>query len=180
MILFITLGFWFAILHRYRGTSYPLRIRNVFWCWTGIPFLLYALGLRADFSIIVGLGYLAWAAPGIMRWASLGHTTAAYNSGRALTLDERVVEYLTPRFTPGWKLYCRALIYLAPITLALILIGVNPSPLILIPFATVFAYRAGWRYAPKDYVGAQDISMIAEPLIGLAWGFAIAMIVGLS
>lgn len=181
MILYITLAFWFGILHRYRGTSYPLRIRNVWWCWLGIPILLYALGLRADFSIIVGLGYLLWSAVGIMRWASLGHTTAAYGMGRPLTLDEKIVEYSTPGWSPAWKLFARGVIYMVPLALALwLIVGVNPAPLLIVPPATVLAYWLGWKYAPKDYVGSQDISMIAEPIVGIAWGLAVAMIVGLS
>jgi hypothetical protein len=159
---------WLAVLHRFRGLPPVFPTRTIYWCWALIPPLLMGLGFCWPVALAWGLGYFVWSAPGYMRWASLGRTTEAYGEGRPLTWDEKIIESCHP--TPTQGLIFRGLLWAIPLMVALGLLRENAWPVYVVPIVFPLAYQFAW-WLQKD----GDVARIAEPIIGAAWGVAIAL-----
>lgn len=170
LVIDLTIVFWMAILHRFRGTSYAFPTKNVYWCWIGIPLLLISLGCTWQLAFTWGFGWLIWCIPGWMRVIDemLHLQNDAYGAGRPLTWDEKLVEWF-----PGGKselaIFWRGLIWLIPLVVALEVQGYRSWPLVWVLAWFPTAYIIGHKYA-KD----GDIAKIAEPIVGACWGIAMA------
>lgn len=161
-----------ALIHRYRGTSYPFPTKNIYWCWTAVFVMLVGLGIPWQLSVTFALGYFVWAWPGYMTWARLGHEVPG-NQVVSNAWDIKMINAIGGNIRPETGLYLRGFIWALPLAGALLFLGApHIAALGLIPVGFVSAYELAWKINPKD----GDISKIAEPVVGMFWGIAMAII----
>lgn len=159
-----------ALIHRVRGGLFDTHLKATYWIWPFVGLIAWRLGYSTTASVAWAVGYLIWILPGWMSVITRAMGISVPDDQiMGMGWDVKIVDILSFG-NPVFGCYVRAALYLIPLAVALVLLGVSPVGLLFVVGFFYPAYKMSFAERPTDP------SSIAEWIVGGSFG--LSMVIG--